>query len=184
MVQNFSATASFLWSVADLLRGDFKQSQYGRVILLFTLLRRLECVLKFYNTSPMDLTGLGETRILDNLDTYIRSFGPRDIVHLTTALLFTGQQERIFSRDTFQQRLKVHMDGVKLPPLPASSCRRNTCVTTRTSPWVRTSSATRSPSTATFTNMCHRARWKRSMQTSTRSAGRLWSCLRRFMRDG
>lgn len=43
---NFSQTAAFLWSVADLLRGDFKQSQYGRTILPFTLLRRLECVLE------------------------------------------------------------------------------------------------------------------------------------------
>ncbi len=43
--KNFSQTAAFIWSVADLLRGDFKQSQYGRVILPFTLLRRLECVL-------------------------------------------------------------------------------------------------------------------------------------------
>lgn len=41
----FTQTAAFIWSVADLLRGDFKQSQYGRVILPFTLLRRLECVL-------------------------------------------------------------------------------------------------------------------------------------------
>ena len=46
MSTNFSSTAAFLWSVADLLRGDFKQSQYGRVILPFTLLRRLECVLE------------------------------------------------------------------------------------------------------------------------------------------
>ncbi|MCA9839262.1 MAG: SAM-dependent DNA methyltransferase [Trueperaceae bacterium] len=38
--------ANFIWGVADLLRGDFKQSQYGRVILPFTLLRRLECVLE------------------------------------------------------------------------------------------------------------------------------------------
>ncbi|HHG3385059.1 TPA: N-6 DNA methylase [Vibrio parahaemolyticus] len=43
---NFSQAAAFIWSVADLLRGDFKQSQYGRVILPFTLLRRLECVLE------------------------------------------------------------------------------------------------------------------------------------------
>ena len=42
---NFSQIAAFIWSVADLLRGDFRQSQYGRVILPFTLLRRLECVL-------------------------------------------------------------------------------------------------------------------------------------------
>ena len=46
MTFNFSQTAAFIWSVADLLRGDFKQSQYGRIILPFTLLRRLECVLE------------------------------------------------------------------------------------------------------------------------------------------
>ncbi|MEY8240175.1 MAG: class I SAM-dependent DNA methyltransferase [Cycloclasticus sp.] len=38
--------AAFCWSIADLLRGDFKQSQYGRIILPFTLLRRLESVLE------------------------------------------------------------------------------------------------------------------------------------------
>jgi type I restriction enzyme M protein len=41
-----SNLASYIWSLADLLRGDFKQSQYGRIILPFTLLRRLECVLE------------------------------------------------------------------------------------------------------------------------------------------
>ena len=46
MTTNFSSTAAFIWSVADLLRGDFKQSQYGRIILPFTLLRRLEGVLE------------------------------------------------------------------------------------------------------------------------------------------
>lgn len=42
---SFSSLAAFLWSVADLLRGDYKQSDYGKVILPFTLLRRLDCVL-------------------------------------------------------------------------------------------------------------------------------------------
>jgi RHS repeat-associated protein len=37
--------SSFIWSVADLLRGDYKQSEYGKVILPFTILRRLDCVL-------------------------------------------------------------------------------------------------------------------------------------------
>jgi type I restriction enzyme M protein len=46
MPTNFSQTAAYIWSLADLLRGDFKQSQYGRVILPFTILRRLECVLE------------------------------------------------------------------------------------------------------------------------------------------
>ena len=41
--QNLSA---LIWSVADLLRGDYKQSDYGKVILPFTILRRLDCVLE------------------------------------------------------------------------------------------------------------------------------------------
>lgn len=105
---NFSSVAAFLWSVADLLRGDFKQSQYGRIILPFTLLRRLECVLEatkpdvlakfdavkampieaqdkllthaaqlsFYNTSKMDLNHLGEMGVASNLESYIQSFSP------------------------------------------------------------------------------------------------------------
>jgi len=80
--------AAFIWSVADLLRGDYKQSEYGRVILPLTVLRRLDCVLEptkervlelaarygdrpgaeailskaageqFYNTSPYDFPKL------------------------------------------------------------------------------------------------------------------------------
>ncbi|MDP1915735.1 MAG: class I SAM-dependent DNA methyltransferase [Myxococcales bacterium] len=38
--------SAFIWSVADLLRGDYRQSEYGRVILPFTVLRRLDCVLE------------------------------------------------------------------------------------------------------------------------------------------
>ena len=108
MDTKFSGLPAFIWSVADLLRGEFKQSQYGRIILPFTILRRLECVLtptkaavlaeadkcrnmnadaaekillnkaglSFYNTSPMDLNTLGETQVLDNLETYVQSFSP------------------------------------------------------------------------------------------------------------
>ena len=46
MAQNFSELANLIWSVAELLRGDYKQADYGKVILPFTLLRRLECVLE------------------------------------------------------------------------------------------------------------------------------------------
>jgi len=38
--------AAFIWSVADLLRGDFRRSEYGRVILPLVVLRRLDCVLE------------------------------------------------------------------------------------------------------------------------------------------
>ncbi len=46
MVNNFKERANFIWSIADLLRGDYKQSEYGRVILPLTVLRRLDCVLE------------------------------------------------------------------------------------------------------------------------------------------
>ena len=41
---NHTTVSAFIWSVADLLRGNYKQSDYGKVILPFTLLRRLDCV--------------------------------------------------------------------------------------------------------------------------------------------
>jgi type I restriction enzyme M protein len=54
--------SAFLWSVADLLRGDYKQSEYGRVILPFTVLRRLDCVLEA--TKPAVLSELAEKQKL------------------------------------------------------------------------------------------------------------------------
>jgi len=104
--ENHSQTAAFLWSIADLLRGDFKQSQYGRIILTFTLLRRMECVLErtkanvlaaaqehkdkpdlvrerlllraagqqFFNASPLSLATLSDTQTRDDLMSYVQSF--------------------------------------------------------------------------------------------------------------
>lgn len=104
--ESHSQLAAFIWSVADLLRGDFKQSQYGRIILPFTLLRRLECVLAptkaevlaaadthqhkpeavreklllraadqpFFNASPLALGSLSDTQTSDDLMSYVQSF--------------------------------------------------------------------------------------------------------------
>ena len=55
-------TSSLIWSVADLLRGDFKQSDYGKVILPFTVLRRLDCVLE--KTKPDVLAELAANKNL------------------------------------------------------------------------------------------------------------------------
>ncbi len=38
--------AAFLWSIANLLRGTYKQADYGKVILPFTILRRLDAALE------------------------------------------------------------------------------------------------------------------------------------------
>ena len=104
--ENHSQTAAFLWSIADLLRGDFKQSQYGRIILPFTLLRRMECVLaptkdavltqarehqnkpdavreklllraaghQFFNASRLTLETLSDTQTAADLMSYIQAF--------------------------------------------------------------------------------------------------------------
>ncbi len=45
-MNNFKEKADLIWKVADLLRGDYKQSDYGKVILPMTVLRRLDCVLE------------------------------------------------------------------------------------------------------------------------------------------
>ena len=37
---------SFIWSIADQLRGPYRPNQYGKVILPFTILRRLDCILE------------------------------------------------------------------------------------------------------------------------------------------
>ncbi|MDQ3695444.1 MAG: type I restriction-modification system subunit M [Chloroflexota bacterium] len=45
-VARISNLSSFTWSIAEILRGDFKQSEYGKVILPFIVLRRLDCLLE------------------------------------------------------------------------------------------------------------------------------------------
>jgi type I restriction enzyme M protein len=73
MSQISNNLASESWAIADLLRGDFKQSQYGRIILPFCLLRRLECVLtptkeavlaKFQEIKPKKLPEEAQEKML------------------------------------------------------------------------------------------------------------------------
>ncbi len=64
--------AGFIWSVADLLRGDYKQSEYGKVILPLTVLRRLDCVLG--STKPDVLARASRLRgRVDNVDPVLRT---------------------------------------------------------------------------------------------------------------
>lgn len=44
--ETINNNASFIWSIAELLRGDFKQSEYGKIVLPFVILRRLDCLLE------------------------------------------------------------------------------------------------------------------------------------------
>jgi len=59
--------AAFIWSVADLLRGDYKQSEYGKVIMPLTVIRRLDCVLEPTKDAVLDRYKKMKGRI-DNVD--------------------------------------------------------------------------------------------------------------------
>jgi len=71
MAKNFSELANFIWQVADLLRGDYKQADYGKVILPFTLLRRLDCVL---DSTKANVLAEHDKRKAEgvNLDTFLK----------------------------------------------------------------------------------------------------------------
>ncbi|OMC69092.1 restriction endonuclease subunit M [Paenibacillus sp. FSL H7-0326] len=51
---NFSDKVSLIWNIAELLRGDYKQSDYGKVILPFTVLRRLDSALEDSKEKVLD----------------------------------------------------------------------------------------------------------------------------------
>jgi type I restriction enzyme M protein len=59
--------AAFIWSVADLLRGDYKQSEYAKVVLPLTVLRRLDCVLEPTKAAVLERYAQLKDQI-DNID--------------------------------------------------------------------------------------------------------------------
>jgi type I restriction enzyme M protein len=69
LLNNFSEKTSFIWSVADLLRGPYRPNQYKDVMLPLTVLRRLDCVLTPTKARVLDLSNqlLADGR-LKNID--------------------------------------------------------------------------------------------------------------------
>jgi type I restriction enzyme M protein len=70
-VNRFQEKVSFIWSLADLLRGDYRQSEFGSVILPFTILRRFSGQA---NTSGINFSDLARTA--DRLPHYVAGFSP------------------------------------------------------------------------------------------------------------
>ncbi len=67
-MKNVKESANFIWSIADLLRGDYKQSDYGKVILPLTVLRRLDCVLEKSKKSVLEKLDQVKSMKIENLD--------------------------------------------------------------------------------------------------------------------
>src|ERR1700730_8399318 len=57
--------AGLIWQIADLLRGPYKEAQYGSIVLPFTVLRRIDCVLE--PTKNAVLKVAATIKNLDNL---------------------------------------------------------------------------------------------------------------------
>ena len=65
---NLKDKANLIWAVADLLRGDYKQADYGKVILPLTIIRRLDCVLESTKQTVLDYLPKIDSMELQNAD--------------------------------------------------------------------------------------------------------------------
>ncbi len=79
-MMNFTEKANFIWSVADLLRGDLKQSEYGKVILPFTVLRRFDCVLA---PSKAKILEMNKTLTVTNKTPVFKRFTGHDYYNIS-----------------------------------------------------------------------------------------------------
>ncbi|MBW4258398.1 type I restriction-modification system subunit M [Methanobacterium subterraneum] len=54
MSNNFQEKVTFIWDLADLLRGAYKRNEYQKVILPFTVLKRFDSVLEYSKKDVLD----------------------------------------------------------------------------------------------------------------------------------
>jgi type I restriction enzyme M protein len=100
--------ANFIWSIAELLRGDYKQADYGKVILPFTVLRRLDCVLE-----PT------KARVMDFYDTKIKSMNlknPEPLLNQKAGVPFHNISQFTFEKlkedsDNIAPNLRNYING-------------------------------------------------------------------------
>lgn len=97
-MSNHQEISSFIWNVCDdVLRGLFKQHEYGDVILPFVILRRLDCVIEPQKDKVIELY----KELKDEVD-------PTPIIRKQTKLKF-------FNHSNFDlQRLKGDPNGLKV----------------------------------------------------------------------
>jgi hypothetical protein len=98
--------AAFIWSVADLLRGDYKQSEYGKVILPLTVIRRLDCVLEPTKQAVLDKYKLLVGRI-ENLEPVLQAVAGQQFYN-TSPLTFT---KLLDDPDSIADSLTLYIGG-------------------------------------------------------------------------
>ena len=98
--------AAFIWSVADLLRGDYKQSEYGKVILPLTVIRRLDCVLEPTKQAVLDRHKLLAGRI-ENMEPVLQAVAGQQFYN-TSPLTFT---KLLDDPDSIADSLQLYIGG-------------------------------------------------------------------------
>ena len=98
--------AAFIWSVADLLRGDYKQSEYGKVVLPLTVIRRLDCVLEPTKQEVLEkhkqLAGS-----IENLEPVLQTIAGQQLYN-TSPLTFT---KLLDDPNTIADSLRLYIGG-------------------------------------------------------------------------
>jgi len=98
--------AAFIWSVADLLRGDYKQSEYGKVILPLTVIRRLDCVLEATKQAVLDRHRQLVGRI-ENMEPVMQAVAGQQFYNISP-LTFTRLLD---DPDTIADSLQLYIGG-------------------------------------------------------------------------
>ncbi|MBN7787547.1 SAM-dependent DNA methyltransferase, partial [Ponticoccus gilvus] len=86
--QKTTNLSAFIWSIAELLRGDAKPSEYAKIILPFVVLRRLDCVL----APTKDAVIEAAENLSDDLDDEMRD-------RMLTSIV--GPRAKIYNRSRF-----------------------------------------------------------------------------------
>jgi type I restriction enzyme M protein len=114
--ENVRQLANFIWSVADLLRGDYKQADYGKVILPFTVLRRLDCVLEPTKETVMDFYEKKVKPMMEMKDEKKRLKNPDPLLNQKAGVPFHNISQFTFKKlkddpDNVAANLKNYING-------------------------------------------------------------------------
>ena len=158
--------SSFIWSVADLLRGDYKQSEYGKVILPFTVLRRLDCVLEATKPAVLAELATREKAGLNPEPFLLRKSG--QLFYNTSPL---DLKKLMGDQDHIGENLRAYMQAFS----PAvrdifESFEFHTQIDRLQRPGCSTSSRKSSPTSTSIPRSSATRRWARSSRNSSASS--------------
>ncbi|HAM26043.1 MAG TPA: restriction endonuclease subunit M [Microbacteriaceae bacterium] len=101
--------ATFIWSIADLLRGSFKAHQYGDMILPFTVLRRLDAVLAPTKRKVLDAIAEANTEGLPVRPALLKNRAGHEYTFYNTSRF--DLQKTLGDADNLAENLREYVNG-------------------------------------------------------------------------